>query len=245
MIKAKHNQLKKKSLGVITLEVVFTLPIIVYLIFFCLELIKINMTQEALQSICEEATYLTISHDYTSGSDLIKKVDNIIEKYRPSFIPKEAPEYNSQPYPVIRWCYEIYYDFNNMLSRAPYGGSTVTYPLYETNEGARLHATQSYTTNTAQFVPVNNMEAPANPENWQTCIEYMKKDGLPNNIIFILTVTCNYPFSSTMVKMLFNGGVNTKFCTITGNTSPKNATNAKKGSMYLLWARGAGIVNVK
>ena len=238
------RKLKRKSFGAITLEVCLTLPIVVYLMFFCLELIKINITNEALQSICEEATYLTISHDYSSGADLIAKVDAIIEKYRPSFIPQKAAGYNTSQWPVIRWCYETYSDFDNMLSKAPYGGSIVTYPRYEGDNYAKMHAGQSYGVGSTQFIPVLGMECTANPENHRDTCTYMNGDGLPNNRLFVLTVTCNYPFSSSMVKMLFNGGVNTKYITQNGNLYPKKATG-KTGTMYILWARGAGIVNAK
>ena len=216
--------------------------------FFCIELIKINITKEALQSICEEATYLTIAHDYKDGADLIKKVDAIVEKYRPSFIPKEAKAYTEKKFPVIRWAYEVYYNLSDMLSKAPYGGTTVTYSPYnrtsDFDEPAKYHATLCRYRDISNFIPAAGMEAPANPDNWVELVSHMKNEGLPDNRVFVLTVMCNYPFSSSMVKMLFGGGVNTKLITFWHDV-PRSADSCKKGNMYILWARGAGIVNPK
>lgn len=234
---AKLNRLRRKSFGVIAIEVCFTLPVIVYLIFFTIELIKINITQDALQSICEEITYMTIAHDYSNADDLIAKGDEMVEKYRPAFIPKDAPGYRSTLQPVIRWMYDTYPMFGeagDMLSSVPYGGSSITYPNYEQypNTAAR-HVTGGYWKNETQSIPVAGTIYVTNPEYWRNEETYMKGAGLPNNRVFVLTICCNYPFSNSMVKWLFNGGVNTR------------GGSEAKGTMYLLWARGAGIVNAK
>lgn len=313
----KLSNLRCKSLGVIAIEVCFTLPVVIYLIFFTIELIKINITKDALQSICEEATYLTIAHDYENGADLINKIDAIVEKYRPIFIPKEAPGYTAVPYPVIRWCFETYPMFGesdantitdemleelvnmgrsagvssrmtgalypgngDMLSYPPYGGSTIAYPPYETNRACAVHASQGYpiagalytsgggvanigygSGSAVQFIPSNGQAMPSVAERSGRTIMYMAGEGLPDNRVFVITVTCNYQFSSSMVKWLFNGGSNTNTLTSSGGSDNSETVGginsstigygsmttitASPGTMYLLWARGAGIVNAK
>lgn len=189
---------------------------------------------------------MTIAHDYENGADLIKKGEAIVEKYRPTFIPEKGLGYK-EGYSVIRWCFETYPMFGqsgDILSSSPYGGSTVTYPNYEEDETAALHGSQAYNTGTSQFVPANGEEHPANPEHWTTTRDYMKGQGLPSNRIFVLTVTCNYPFSNSLVKWLFNGGVNTKIVS-KWCAGSESKYEGKPGTMYLLWARGAGIVNAK
>lgn len=222
------------------------MPVVVYLIFFTIELIKINITQDALQSICEEATYLTIAHDYSSGPDLVAKIDAIVEKYRPSFIPKKMsfPEYESGEYAVIRWYYDTYTDLDEMLKNVPYGGSCIHYPKYNTSY---LHATVHYMGITGNpYIPSMNMQYIPNPENFAFTSSALgnQNDGLPSNRVFVITITCNYQFSNSIVKWLFNGGMNTKIGKAYGcNSKPSNSH--VPGTMYLLWSRGAGIVNAK
>lgn len=246
LIQIFFSKIKKKHKGVVALEVCFTLPIVIYLIFFTIEMIRINITQDALQSICEEATYLTIAHDYDSGPELIGKIDDIVEKYRPAFIPKKGPGYTSAMNPIIRWNYMGYTSIETMLSKSPYGGDCITYPQYEHSYNLH-HSTVAYSGGTSQYIPSMGMQCVANPEEWQVTENYLKGGGagLPANFVFTLTVVCNYPFSSSLVKMLFKGGVNTKIAKIQGDNEPVSSQTHAKGSMYLLWARGAGIVNAK
>lgn len=245
LIQVFFSKTKKKHRGVVALEVCFTLPIVIYLIFFTIEMIRINITQDALQSICEEATYLTIAHDYDSGPELIGKIDDIVEKYRPAFIPKKGPGYTSAMNPIIRWTYIGYADVETMLAKSPYGGDCITYPQYEHSANVN-HSTPAYSSS-SQYIPSMGMQCVANPENYQVTKAYLDEGGagLPTNSVFTLTVVCNYPFSSSLVKMLFNGGVNTKIGKILGSNEPVSSQTHAKGSMYLLWARGAGIVNAK
>lgn len=239
------SKMKKKRKGVVAMEVCFTLPVVVYLIFFTIELIRINITQDALQSICEETTYLTIAHNYETGPELVGKIDAIIEKYRPAFIPQKGPGYTSAMNPIIRWNYIGYKDIDIVLAQPPYGGDSITYPQYEHSANVN-HSTPAYSSS-SQYIPTMEMQCVANPENYTVTKAYLDAGGagLPANSVFTITITCNYPFSSSMVKMLFNGGVNTKIGKLLGGKSPVSSQSHARGSMYLLWARGAGIVNAK
>jgi hypothetical protein len=62
---------------------------------------------------------------------------------------------------------------------------------------------------------------------------YLNNNNIPSGIVFVITIVCNYPFSSAMASQFFSGG----------NNTIKNDGNGSKGSMYLLWGRGVGIVN--
>lgn len=206
------------------LEVCFTLPAVVCLMFFTIELMKINIAQDALQSMCEEASYFVISHDYSSGAEIAERLSGIIKKYRPSFVPAAS----------VKWYFETYSDLDNMLSAPPYGGTSIAY-----------HSSDAWVSGATQFIPVNNMECPPNPDNSIETNTFLNGEGLPNNRVFVLTFVCRYPFSSALVKSLFNGGSNTKISAASGGSEPQACTSNPSGSAYILWARGAGIVNVK
>lgn len=150
--------------------------------FFCIELIKINITKEALQSICEEATYLTIAHDWDTYSDLITKIGAIIEKYRPSFIPQKSPQYNSTPYPVIRYWIQIYTNLNEMLSAVPYGGMSVFYPREEDASNAANHYCHHLT---SAYIPVNNMAYGGLKVQWEKGEKWFNGELNPNNYVLL------------------------------------------------------------
>ena len=233
-------KLKKKKAGTIVIEVVFTLPLVFYLIFFCVELIRINIVNDALQTICEEATFLTSAHNYESGSELVAKIDAIVEKHRPRFIPEKAVGYNTTKQPVIRWNIGAYTDMQQILKNIPYGGSCMAYMGYEFDVTAAEHASQGWQTGETHFVPILGQEF-NQIEDWKDTKNFLSGSGIPDDYAFIINFSCNYQFSSGMTKLLFNGGVNTKVHEI---TYPYNgpATNFKDGKFYLLYARGAGIV---
>lgn len=239
-VKRKFSNLRRKSLGVIAIEVCFTLPVVIYLIFFTIELIKINITNDALQSICEEATYLTITHDYDSYSEWVQKIDDIIEKYRPTFIPEKAPGYTSAPWPVIRYEIILYNGLNEMLATIPYGGHSIHYSKVEIDDAARLHYSFS---SDSEFIPISGMEYNGPVQQWKVGERWYNNQINPMNYVFVLTFSCNYPFSSSLVKWLFNGGVNT----VIGkeSTGYNGIAKGEKGTKYILWTRGTGIVNAK
>jgi hypothetical protein len=209
---------------------VLTLPIICSLIFFALELIKINITQSALNVICAEASFLTISHSYANGSELIEKIDTVIEKYRPSFIG----------YAVIRYHFETYDSLIEMCRTPPYGGTDIHWPNYENDSAAQNHSSPTYGSNTKYFLPSGGNV------HWHfaydNCWAYVL--NISSGKCFVLTVSCSYQFSSQFVKRLFSGGSNAMQCKsscLYGNVG--SVSDFTKADVYLLWARGAGIVN--
>lgn len=224
MEKDKVRFLGKKSKGSTLLEVCFTLPAVVCLMFFTIELMKINIVQDALQSMCEEATYFVISHDYGSGAEITERLSSIIKKYRPSFVPTAS----------VKWYFETYSDLDNMLSAPPYGGTSVAY-----------HPAATWVSGATKFIPTNDTECPPKPDNSIETNTFLNGGGLPNNRVFVLTFVCDYPFSSALVKSLFNSGSNTKIAVASGGSEPRACTSNPLGTAYILWARGAGIVNEK
>ena len=239
-------KLKKKRAGAVVLEVIFTLPLVFYMVFFCVELIRINITNDALQTICEEATFLTSAHNYESGPELIAKIDAIIEKHRPRFIPQNAPGYTNEAKPVIRWSFVTASSAKECLSSDPYGGYSPVYQGYELYPRyGESHSTFVYAKR-SQFVPILGKRSGANFQNHEVCVNHMQNAGLPDGRFFVLDVICNYPFSNSLVKILFNGGVNTKINDVNWNEAgTKDASANKIGTMYLLYARGAGVVGKK
>ncbi|MDR0677387.1 MAG: hypothetical protein LBF57_01775 [Holosporaceae bacterium] len=207
---------RSKSKGVILIEVAFTLPILCYLIFFLLELIKINTTQSALDAIAAEATY-----DYIA-SETIANFEKIIDKFRPQFIPKDR----------VRYWFRFYNDLATMCANSPYGGEEIAYPDY-TDPNAAGHA-EVGNGNSIDFIDTDgsktHLRAVGFDDNYANVIKYTTGELLASGKAFVLTFVIDYPFSSSFVKMLFSGGSNT-------------IKSGQKGTKYLLWSRGIGIVN--
>ncbi|MDR1982250.1 MAG: hypothetical protein LBQ08_00410, partial [Holosporaceae bacterium] len=103
---------KSISRGAILVETALTLPIFCYLVFFLLELMKINETQTAVETITTESTF-----DFVYNKS-IAKIDAIIEKHRPRFIPVDN----------IRYWIRMYESLDTMCSESPYGGEGIAYP---------------------------------------------------------------------------------------------------------------------
>ncbi len=171
--------------GVAALEASLTLPIVAAMIFFILEMMKVNNARTAVDSIALEATLEYIAQKNTAG------FRDIINKYRPKYVAENQIEYHLT----------FYNSLTDMLSSAPYGnedayfGSKTTY--LDTDKNG------SYTG------PRNSLSsAPADP----------------TGKAFVLTVVCNYHFSSAFVAKFFMGGA-----------------NSKDKKAFLIWGRGVGI----
>jgi hypothetical protein len=216
--------------GIVVLEAALTLPAICALIFFAIELMKIHITQAALEAICAEATFYFIA---TGGEIKVNKmagIDSIIEKYRPAFIPRTG----SDGYPVIRYWFRLYPNLAKMCEASPYGGEDIAYPPYSIDANARGHVGTRGTEAEAYF-GLNNgayLSVIGFIADHASVIKYLNgtASGSCSGTAFVLTFVCAYPFSNAFIKKLFHGGVNSK------------GGNSKEGK-YLLWARGVGIVN--
>jgi hypothetical protein len=219
------NQKKEKILriiypvrGIAALEATLTLPTLCSLIFFLIELIRIDITKSALNIICAKITFQTIGHN-GDGPSLIQAIDEIIETHRPRFAPTS----------IFRYYFEVYLSLAEMCSTAPYGGTCV-------------HHNSS---DSAQFIPSGAQHWHPHVDNSATCLDNLAGNGFPAGRVFVLTVSCAYPFSNVFVKKLFSGGSNSRICTKSENSiGDVGATSSfSLGNLYLLWARGVGIVN--
>lgn len=168
-----------ESKGTALIEAAFTLPLICALIFFAIELVKINLTQVAVDSITRECTFSLIA----SGN--IKEFDTIINKYRPGFVPKDR----------FRYYFQVFNDLSTMMANSPYGGQSIGYPsagsLKLTSGQPLLNKFQTQITQTGEI----------------SDISFLNTTGAQGKA-FVLTVVVNYPFSSEFTRKFFSGGTN-------------------------------------
>jgi hypothetical protein len=115
-----------------------------------------------------------------------------------------------------------------MCATSPYGGEEIFYPHTTTDHSlATISAGIEFLDSDANKVLlISNYDIPAT-----TVTTYLSGKSTPKGTVFVLTFVCSYQFSSAFVKMLFSGGSNTKIA------------GGAKGTLYLLWGRGIGIVN--
>jgi hypothetical protein len=199
------------------------------LIFFALELMKIHITQTAIDTICAEMTFDFIAtrswNNFTS----------IMEKYRPSFIPKKGAD----GYDVIRFTIDSYTNLEEMMVTNAHGGASVHYPDYGSSWAGFDGASPHYVAASA-CIPVDGIDIHC-AVNCAATRNYLKANNFPYGRAFVLDATVAYPFSSSFVKKLFNGGSNSRLCS-TGTTN-KNTTPKGDSGKYILWARGIGVTN--
>ncbi|MBO6055429.1 MAG: pilus assembly protein [Alphaproteobacteria bacterium] len=210
---------RKRFRGVAILETAITLPIVLYVVFFSIELIRIGLAQNAVDTITKECTFQLMA----TGKVDKDKFDGIFKKYKPLGIPLGN----------FRYYIRIYSDITDMMSKPPYGGETIGWadtgqnndsPTSKaiankyglTNSHILLNKYQTSICNGSEFGEYGN--------NRKTLLE--SDDGVPSGYIFVLTVAVKFPFSSPFIAKLFSGGSNTN-----------------KRNVYILWARGSGMVN--
>ena len=70
------NFFKKRSKGVAVIETAITLPIILYVVFFAIELIRMSVAQSAIDAITKECTFKRMATGTVEG------FDNIFQKYQ-------------------------------------------------------------------------------------------------------------------------------------------------------------------
>ncbi|MDR0753479.1 MAG: hypothetical protein LBE95_02325 [Holosporaceae bacterium] len=197
------------------LETAITIPILICLIFYAIELMKINEAMTAIETIASEATFDFIAHGHK------KNFDKIIEKYRPCYVPTGN----------IRYWFRFYESLSRMCSDSPYGGEDVAWPRYEDgNEHLGLgNSGCEYLPSSEEHVQVNTNTSIRSFSLMKSYIDGREK--IPAGTAFVLTFVCDYPFSSAYVKAFFSGGSNTI-----------NLASGTKGTKYLLWGRGVGIL---
>jgi hypothetical protein len=209
--------IKRNHSGIAALEASLTLPIILIVIFFILEMMKVNNTQTAMDTMIFEATLEYIVTRSTG------KFADIIKKYKPSHIPTGN----------IKYYFAVYDSLEKMCACSPYGSEEIFWPTdatkYSTTQSTYLDHDRSTTflarsTSTdAGYKILTDFTAPE--KDFGTTGGKYATDVLSNKI-FVLTFVCDYNFSSNFIKKLFAGGSN---------------TNDRK--KFLVWSRGVGICN--
>ncbi len=214
--------LKKKSTGVAILETTMTLPIILYVIFFAIELVRIGLAQAAVDAITKEFTF----HLMATGKVEKTKVDAIFNKYKPFGINIGN----------FRYYIRIYSDITTMMANSPYGGETIgwagkDYANPTTNKSPTDSAIEFSYGLTTSHALLNKYQTSIVDgtlgeygSNRKTLLE--QTTGVPSGYVFVLTVAVRFPFSSPFVAKLFAGGKNTN-----------------RDNVFILWARGSGMVN--
>lgn len=210
---------KKRFKGAAILETAITLPIVLYIIFFSIELVRIGLAQAAVDAITKECTFSLMATGKTTN------FNGIFAKYKPFGIPIGN----------FRYYIRIYSDISTMMTVSPYGGETIGWADDPANYSTTQQPTAAASANsyglTANHPWLNKYQT--NICDGSTYKEYgsgrktlLDSSGVPSGYVFVLTVAVKFPFSSPFVAKLFNGGSNTN-----------------KANTYILWARGSGMVN--
>ena len=217
-----------KNKGTALIEAAVTLPLICALIFFAIELVKMNLTQVAVDSITRECTFSLIANG------TVKEFDNIINKYRPGFVPASK----------FRYYFMVFENLESMMAATPYGGQSIGYPGGNGNPTA---AATSKSFGLSAGDPLLNKFQTDVTQSGEVG-EAKRKSYLTTGAqgkAFVLTVVVDYPFSSTFTKKLFRGGSNSG----SGNSSSGGSGGGSSDTEvtpgpYILWGRGSGIVNL-
>lgn len=235
------NFFRKRSKGVAVLEAAMSLPIILYVVFFSVELIRVGIAQAAIDAITKECTLELMA------TGAVERFDEIFQKYQKSTwgIPLKDFRYYIRVYsddehvsPITIEHQGIY----KMMQVKPYGGETIGW--------AESHSSSSSSSpnNAAQNNSYGLQSGHAFLDQFRTKLcngeggevgDSKRKTWLgsriPSGNVFVLTVAVNFPFSSPFVKKLFAGGSNTTTSATTGGSTISN--------VFILWGRGSGMVN--
>ncbi len=204
--------IKDKYSGLAALEAALTLPVLLMLIFFIIELIRINNTRTAMDSMALEAILEFIATKSTT------KFETIITKHKPAAIPRDN----------IKYYFTVYDSLESMCATDPYGSEEVFWPssdVYSADEAKKAYVDSNRDTNFFQrdtssdsgYISLNNHTNPLTTSSINSVYKISGK-------AFVLTFVCDFKFSSDFVKKLFAGGSNT--------------VDKKK---FLIWGRGVGV----
>ena len=207
--------LKMETSGVAALEAALTLPVLMAIIFFIIEMMKVNNARTAINSIALEATMHFVATKDTAS------FENIIERHRPTYVPRNT----------IRYYFAVYESLDSMCSVPPYGNEAIYWPAGITHEPSTtsfIDHNRSGTflgRNTAGsgYLPLSNHHQPE--LDFGAHISDENRYSIRGKA-FILAVVCSYRVSSGFVAGLFAGGANTQ-----------------NREHFLLWGRGVGICN--
>ncbi|MDR0678386.1 MAG: hypothetical protein LBF44_02515 [Holosporaceae bacterium] len=154
---------------------------------------KVNDTQIAIDSIAVEMAFAFMASRDTDN------FEDIVTQYKPPYVPQDK----------IMWYFSVYDDLLTMNSEIPSSNDEIYWPMDSGNQGnADLNA--------IRLTDNKSPEKSFDIEN--SDIKFRTLSGKA----FILTVVCDYQFSSDFVKRIF--------------TSKKNS-----GGKYLIHGICAGV----
>ncbi|MDR1333624.1 MAG: hypothetical protein LBJ71_00190 [Holosporaceae bacterium] len=184
----------KKRQGSVIIEVAITFPVLCNLIFFMLEMIKINDVQMAVESIATEMAFEFMASKKSTN------FQTIVDKYRPIFIEKSR----------ITWYFDIYTSLSAMngLSANGYVGE-VFWPT-SSSQNSTFSSPVDYSD-----IDRSGAFTAGSADNRVTLDDYKVLTKANTTVkfsgnAFVLTVVCDYPFQSDFIRRLFRGGKNTK-----------------------------------
>lgn len=225
---------KKRFKGVAILEAAMTLPIILSILFFALEFIRIELAQIAADAIARRCT-MELMNSMDSEKEGVKEnrmknFDKIIDELRPLGIPLKN----------IRFYIRLYPNISDMMNVSPYGGETIGWAGSDYDNPEDLSPNDAAKRNFYGLSPEHPLmrgyyntqicDGVGGEVGDETRVDYLTNRLDTFNIkgyAFVFTVAIKFPFSSAYVAKFFGNGSNTN-----------------KEGVYLIWARGSGIVNV-
>jgi hypothetical protein len=173
------------------MEVALTFPILCNLIFFMLELIKINDVRISVEAAATEIAFEFMASKKTSN------IQSLINKYKPIFIKDDE----------ITWYFDVYSSLRDMSSNTAqsYVGEVV-WPGTGQNSGSYSGSDYVDTDRSGGF-------SQGGGAGRISFTDYKMLTSSPSVDLsgkaFVVTVVCNYPFNSDFLKRLFGGGRNT------------------------------------
>ncbi len=251
---------KKRFKGVAVLEAAMTLPIILNILFFALEFIRVELAQIAVDAIARRCTMeLMDSDERVSKADRMANFDKIIAGLKPVGVPLKNIRYYIRLYPSLHNPDPSdpndlsKYDKNNpgMMDVYPYGGETIGWAgsdFDNPNDVTPNAAAKSNHYGLSSDHPlmrgyynttICNGDAfgEVGDDQREGCLtmgldEIEKSLNIEDKLkdirgyAFVFTVAIKFPFASAFTAKLFGGGSNTN-----------------QEGVYIVWARGSGIVN--
>ena len=156
---------------------------------------------------------------------------NIVAKHLPQYVKKNGAILTISD--DIQWYFAVYKDINDMCAATPYGMEEIFWSSdpttcklpseYLDNDNNNLFTQRSTTKELANFSgkkPESGLNATKVTSPTNALYPYNSLSGK----VFVLTVVCNYKFSSAFVGSIFHGGSNSKKVSGNGNGGNNDVT---------------------
>lgn len=177
--------LKRRKAGVTAVEAAFVLPPVLVMIFFSIELWRVQIVKNALDGIAMECALDFIASKSTAN------FEKTINKHLKIPFSRDS----------ITYYFEVYKDLAAMCSKAPYGATDPQWSntMFIDNDGNGSLTRPDTSTSISLVNSKNPLSTPS----------INSADAISGKA-FVLTFVCKFSFSSAFVAKLFGGGANTK-----------------------------------